>query len=376
MSRDLILVAIALMTWGIGEGMFLYFQPLYLQELGAGMATVGNALGIISAAMAVAHLPAGYLADRIGRRPMLHAAWLIGTAAAWMMALSGSLPLFVAGAALYGMTSFVMVPLNSYITAARGNWSVGRAITLVTAIYNLGAFLGPLLGGQIAERIGLRNNFVVAACFFVLSSLMIVFIRPQPVAPRPGGREGGALGELIDKRYLGYLLVVFLVMFSMYLPQPLSQNFLQNERGVNLAWMGVLIAGRGLGIVGLNLGLGMLPAGLGFIFAQVAVAFFTILIWQGASLPWYFIGYMMMGGYQTARSLATAQSRVLLSEANMGLGYGLIETVMAAAAILAPPLAGRLYEQNPVSIYVTALALIVLGIVVTAIRYQRQTKEV
>jgi hypothetical protein len=34
MSRDLILVALALMTWGVGEGMFLFFEPLYLQEMG------------------------------------------------------------------------------------------------------------------------------------------------------------------------------------------------------------------------------------------------------------------------------------------------------------------------------------------------------
>ena len=35
MSADLILVAFSLFTWGIGEGMFFYFQPIYLQELGA-----------------------------------------------------------------------------------------------------------------------------------------------------------------------------------------------------------------------------------------------------------------------------------------------------------------------------------------------------
>jgi MFS family permease len=374
MSRDLILIAVALMTWGIGEGMFLYFQPLYLQDLGASIVSIGNILSIIGIAMAVAHLPAGYLADRIGRRPMLFAAWFLGTTAAWIMALSNSLPFFVAGSALYGMTSFVMVPLNSYITAARGNWSVGRVITLVTAIYNIGAILGPLLGGLIGDRLGLRSNFLVAAFFFVLSSSMIVFIRPQPVVPHQNGRAFSAISALLNRRYMGYLLVVFVVMFSLYLPQPLSQNFLQNERGVNLAWMGVMIAGRSLGIVGLNLGLGFLNASSGFILAQLAVAAFTVLIWQGSSLPWYFLGYMMMGGYQTARSLATAQSRALLSDANMGLGYGMTETTMAGAAILAPSLAGRIYDQNPSSIYTTGLALIIIGLLITILRARKLVK--
>ena len=45
MSRDFILVIISLLTWGIGEGAFLYFQPIYLEELGASPLVVGSILG-------------------------------------------------------------------------------------------------------------------------------------------------------------------------------------------------------------------------------------------------------------------------------------------------------------------------------------------
>ena len=168
-------------------------------------------------------------------------------------------------------------------------------------------------------------------------------------------------------KLLGYLGMVFVVMFSLYLAQPLSQNFLQNERGVNLMQMGALIAARSLGIVGLNLGLGFLDAGVGFLLAQAAVALFTVLIWQGNSVFVYFLGYMMMGGYQTARSLATAQGRALIEAANLGLGYGLIETAMALAAILAPPLAGRLYAYNPVWIYTFSLVLIIFALIISSV---------
>ena len=33
MSRDLFLVAFSLLIWGIGEGMFVFFQAIYLQDL-------------------------------------------------------------------------------------------------------------------------------------------------------------------------------------------------------------------------------------------------------------------------------------------------------------------------------------------------------
>jgi len=68
MSRDLILIAISMFTWGVGEGMFLYFQPIYLQQLGADPVRIGAILGGFGLMMTISHMPAGYLADRLGRR--------------------------------------------------------------------------------------------------------------------------------------------------------------------------------------------------------------------------------------------------------------------------------------------------------------------
>lgn len=365
MSRDLVLIAMAMVTWGIGEGMFLYFEPLYLQELGASPVLIGVILGGIGLAMTVAYLPAGYLADRYGRRPLLYAAWFLGTVATWMMAFANSLPIFVFASALYGFTSFVVVPLNSYITAARGRLSVARALTLNSAAFNLGAIIGPLIGGWIGNQVGLRRTFFFAAIIFMLSSLIILFIRAQPVEDSTPQRIHHGLRGLLNPRYTQYLFVVFIAMFFMYLPQPLSQNFLQNERGVNLAEIGQLIAARSAGIVVLSLVLGQINARLGFLLAHFAMVLFTLFLWRGSGISWYMLGYLLLGSYQTARSLALAQGRSLVNEANMGLAYGMIETVSSLAIILAPPLAGILYARNPVWIYSTSLGLIALALVHT-----------
>ncbi len=76
--------------------------------------------------MMVAHIPAGYLADRIGRKPLLVAAWVAGLLAAWIMALARTLPVFVTGMLFYGFTAFVSAPMNSYVTSARGKLSPVR----------------------------------------------------------------------------------------------------------------------------------------------------------------------------------------------------------------------------------------------------------
>src|SRR5512135_3510862 len=71
MSSDLILLGVSLMTWGVGEAAFFIFQPLYLQQLGASPVTIGAIYMGVGIAMTIAHIPAGHLADRIGRRQLL-----------------------------------------------------------------------------------------------------------------------------------------------------------------------------------------------------------------------------------------------------------------------------------------------------------------
>ncbi len=365
MTRDLILLAAALFTWGVGDSMFFLFQPLYLQDLGADPQMIGNILGAVGIAMTVTHLPAGYVADRIGRRPLLYAAWGIGLLATWTMALAPSLRWFTVGTVMYGLTSFVMVPLYSYITAARGKLSVGRAITLTTAAFSLGSIIGPLIGGWIGENIGLHRTFLAAAFIFILSTLMVLGIRAQPVEAATSPRERGNWKAVLSPKYTRYLLLVFLVMFVLYLPQPLSQNYLQDLQHLDRAQIGSVISMRNLGVVVFNLLLGQLNARLGFLLAQGAMALFALTLWQGASIPWFMLAYFLMGSYQTARTLANAQARALVSETNMGIAYGFIETAASLSIIIAPPLAGYLYARNPAWIYPLSLAAIGAAMLLT-----------
>jgi predicted MFS family arabinose efflux permease len=364
MYVDLIWVALSLFLWGIGEGMFLYFQPIYLQQLGADPLQIGAFIGAVGGSMVLTHIPAGYLSDRLGRRQMLWVAWIFGVIATWIMALAKGLPWFVGGMLVYGLTGFVTVPLDSYVTACRGHWTVGRAVTLMSAAFNLGMVFGPLAGGFIGDRSGIRQIFFVSALVFMLSTVFIFLIHPQPV-------ERSNLAEkhrkfLLNPRYLTYLGAVFLVVFATYLPQPLSQNFLSNERGLTLGTIGILTSMTGLGVAILNLGLGYLNARLGFLLAQVAVGGFALLIWKGNNLPVYALAYLLLGGYKTTRVLAVAQTRSLTHASNMGLAYGVTETVAALATILAPLLAGYLYTRNPIWIYSVSVIVTIISLAASA----------
>lgn len=362
MNLDLVLVILSLLTWGIGEGMFLSFEPLYLQELGADPVRIGAILGVLGLAMAAAQAPAGYLADRFGRKPVMVSAWFLGVASTGIMALATTLPVFVVGLLLYGLTAWVVTPLNSYVTSARGSLSVGRVLTLVSATYHAGAILGPLLGGWIGETWGLRYTFMGAAGIFVLSTGLVVFIRPQAVETAvPGERR-----DLFkNTRFLQFLGLVLIVMTALYLPQPLSPNFLQNERGLGVGTIGQLVSVGSVGIVVLNLVLGQFPARIGALLGQMAVAGFALFLWRGVGFPWFAIGYFLLGGFRVTVNLMNAEVRALVSLSNMGLAYGMVATVGLLATVIAPPIAGMLYERNPIWMYPVGVAMIGVGVLMS-----------
>lgn len=97
------------------------------------------------------------------------------------------------------------------------------------------------------------------------------------------------------------------------------------------------------------------------------VAAFALIIWRGTGTPILALGYFLLGGFRASRPLAMAQARALVHPSQMGLTYGVIETINATIFIFAPPLAGLIYESNPYSIYPLALVLIAVSIVVSII---------
>jgi MFS family permease len=363
MNPELILISASLFTWGIGEGMFLYFQPIYLHQLGASTMTIAGVFSAFGAAMMIAHIPAGYFSDKIGRRPLLWAAWFFGLAAVWCMALAGNLSIFIIGMVMYGLTAFVSSPLYSYITAARGNLSPARVMTLTSAAFNLGAILGPVTGGWIGQHYGLRTIYFVAGSIIAVSTVLILLLRAQPRDHHDPARPPASL--LKNSRFLALVGVAFISMFVMYLPQPLTPNFLETNRGLTLGLVGLVGSIGSVGTVVINLLLGQINARLGFFLAQALVGLFAFLLWRGNNIFWYGLAYFLLGGYRAARMMIFAQVRPLIHKAQMGLSFGITETANSLAIILAPLLAGWLYTYDPLSVYKVAFVLIILSLIIS-----------
>jgi MFS family permease len=364
LNRSLLFVALALLLWGFGEGMFFNFVPIYLdQQFLLNKYEIGLVLGAFGFSMAITHIPAGRLSDRIGRRPLLIIAWVLGLVSTLIMGLAFALPLFLIGLFGYGLTAFVSAPLSSYVTAARGAWPVGTVLSLTTATFGMGMVLGPITGGWIGDHYGMRMSFIVAAAVFVLSNGFIFFIERQPIdyhdpaAPPP---------NLMSNQHFVILMgVLAFAIFSMYLAQPLTPNFLTSVRGLSLSQTGIIFTAGALGNSLMAILFSRVHPRRGFLVAQALVILFAFFIWRGASLPVFMLGYFLLGGFRAGRPMVMAQARELVHDSQMGVTYGIMETIGAVIFVLTPPIAGILFERDPKIVYPLSIGLIAVSILVS-----------
>ena len=364
MNRSLLFVALALLLWGFGEGMFFNFVPIYLdQQFLLSEYQIGIVLGAFGFSMAITHIPAGRLSDRIGRRPLLIIAWVLGLISTLIMGLARVLPLFLVGLFLYGLTAFVSAPLSSYMTAARGDWPVGTVLSLTTATFAMGMVLGPITGGWIGDHYGMRMSFFVASMVFVLSNVFIIFIGRQPIDRHDP--EAPPTNLVNNQRFVVLMGVLAFAIFSMYLSQPLTPNFLAGVRGLSLSKTGVIFTVGALGNSLMAILFSRVQPRRGFLIAQALVIFFAFLIWKGTSLPIFMLGYFLLGGFRAGRPMVMAQARELVHDSQMGVTYGVMETISAMIFIVTPPLAGILFEYDPKIVYPLSIGLITVSILVS-----------
>jgi MFS family permease len=362
MTRDLIFMIVSLFTWGIGEGMFMYFQAIYLQQWGADPKTIGLVYAVWGVSIMITQIPAGILADRIGARPIVRLSWVLGVIACIVMALAGSLEVFIIGVVFYGFTAFGVTPMNTYITQVKGNLTAERALTFVSGGFNSGAVIGPLIGGLIAQQSGIKQIYMIAAGIFAVSTVLVFFLRKFPVVSDPEKHTRPKLHK--NPRFMAMLPLVALTIFVLYLPQPFIPNYLQNQKLLELDLIGQMGSIGNLGNAVIILSLGRFNAVYGYLFGQLLVILSMLLFWRGNQPAWFGLGYFMLGGYRLTRIMLVAYARGLIHAADVGRAFGYLETINSSAIILAPLAAGFIYDLNPEMLFTSSMILVMAMLLV------------
>lgn len=186
---NLISVWLGCFFTGLAISQILPFLPLYVGQLGV---TSHEALSMWSGltfsvtfmVSAIVSPMWGSLADRKGRKLMLLRASLGMAIAILLQAFATNVwQLFILRAVM-GLTSGyipnAMALVASQVPRERSGWALS---TLSTGQIS-GVICGPLMGGFLADRVGLRAVFMITAALLVVSFLITLFLIKEGARPK------------------------------------------------------------------------------------------------------------------------------------------------------------------------------------------------
>ncbi|MER5712310.1 MFS transporter [Streptomyces sp. NPDC042898] len=155
------------LTWGV--------FPLLFTDHGLGLATVGLIKGLYPLLWGLGQIPAGHLADRIGRKPLIVTGMLVQAVGLVLaLALLGA-PLLagVMSAIGLGLGTALVYPalIASVSDHAHPAW---RANALGTYRFwrDIGYAAGALVAGALADTLGLNATVIAAAALTAASGLL------------------------------------------------------------------------------------------------------------------------------------------------------------------------------------------------------------
>jgi DHA1 family bicyclomycin/chloramphenicol resistance-like MFS transporter len=360
--------------------------PKIAEQFAASNTLVQNTVTAYVLGMALVVLPAGLIADAIGRKRVLMAGLGLMTLTSIGCALAGNLPLMIGLRLLQGLGAGTCLLLAATIAA-----DCFRGAKLVSVLGLLGAAWGaapvvaPAVGGFISQFGSWRLVFVVLAALTATVGLLVVMVLPETLqhdrrSPINLRAAAGVLGEAMRNRSF----VAFATMFGL-----------------------VAAAQTVFGVVGPFLyqtGLGFSSATYGFVALGVGAANFfgaatcgalarrttTRRLAIGGSAVLALAGVVMLVSAQfvglSAWAITGGAALALLSigvldpltkglamgvfSRNIGLVTGLISTFCYATITLAMALMAWLPErsQAPLGWFYVAAAVGLVAVLMTAVK--------
>ena len=192
--RTILGLSAALILSMAGMGFVQPFIPLYVQDLG-----VTDAVGIrmwaggLAAAGALAFAVSaplwGLVADRVGRKPMVVRAMLLGGIASVGMAFVGSATELAVVRVLQGLVSGSGLASFALASGIVPRDRLLRAMGLMQVAMLAGQMIGPSIGGVVADVFGIRSALIVGGSVQAAGALIVwVAVKEQfrRVVPAPG----------------------------------------------------------------------------------------------------------------------------------------------------------------------------------------------
>jgi DHA1 family multidrug resistance protein-like MFS transporter len=206
-----------------GFSVTLPFLPYYVQELGiSGVDQVAFWAGLITSAqattMALMAPVWGSLADRYGRKIMVVRAMFGGSVIIGAMGFTRNVYQLLILRAIQGTLTGTVPAATTLVASSAPPQRRGFALGVLQMAIYLGASVGPLLGGFVADTLGYRSAFFVTGGLLFLAGVLVSALVREQFTPPEESDQDAADAARNPRLWDGLLLVLrtraLLIVFS------------------------------------------------------------------------------------------------------------------------------------------------------------------
>ena len=202
-------VYLPMMAGSIGLGMLIPVLPLYLTEAGLSLSKVSLVLAGSGLGAAIGSLPIGSLLARLGeRRVMVVSLFLLVVSTALLGATTAMFALLGLRMGAGAGGAALRLSRQTYIARRVIGPRRGRSMAMIGGSFRFSLFVGPLLGGWLADVAGFSTAFVVAGALTSLGLVPALLSPPSEIALLPNARDTPQFGVLDAMRRHWRLLLV------------------------------------------------------------------------------------------------------------------------------------------------------------------------
>ena len=182
-SRDFSILMLSLAVVSLGFGILSPIMPKFAeQNLNMDAAQLGTTYSLFALSFALGMIPAGYLADRLGRKPLIIAGTLTFALTTYALVLISTSWQFAILRVLEGLGAALVTPAAFALTIDLVPENKrGVAMGAEGTAQLLGGFGGPALGGILAGQVGFYYPFYIAAGLAAVCAGVVFFIREPKV---------------------------------------------------------------------------------------------------------------------------------------------------------------------------------------------------
>jgi MFS family permease len=175
-------------------GVRMALTPLFIIEvLHRPSSFAGTAFAVFGAGNVAMLLLSGKLSDSLGRKPLVLAGLVLAAAGTFWMGFTTTVPAFLASIVVAGLGTGLLTPPQQAVVAdilggkARG----GQVLAAFQMTLDVGAVLGPLAAGVLADNLSYGVAFGVSGGLYLLAFLAWM---PAPETLSRGTRRGSRRG--------------------------------------------------------------------------------------------------------------------------------------------------------------------------------------